>query len=218
MILVIFGAGGNGKYGIEFIMEENKTTRQWEQIVFVDDVVDESEMVGFSVYSFADFQKHYAPEDEVEFLISVGDPDSREKVYQMISAAGYRFATYISRDSYISPSCKIGEGCAIISSRIGALSTIGKNTLMMGFAHVGHDCTIGSHCILGIYAVIGGHSVLGSNLFVGAHSAVRDGITVGDHSVISLASAVLKDIPSNSVVIGNPARVLPRRNGVSLFK
>lgn len=218
MVLAIFGAGGNGRAAIEFITEENKVTRQWEQIVFVDDVVEESEVLGFPVFSFADFQKRYTPEDDVEFLISVGDPDSRGKVYQMISAAGYRFAKFISKDSYISPSCKIGDGCAIFSSRIGSQTTIGENTVLMGFADVGHDCTIGSHCVLGIYAVIGGHCVLGNNLFVGANSAVRDGITVGDHSIVALASAILNDVPSNAVAIGNPARSLPRRTGASLFK
>ena len=34
------------------------------------------------------------------------------------------------------------------------------------------------------------------------------GVTVGDYSIVGAGSVVTKDIPTNSIVVGNPARVL----------
>jgi acetyltransferase-like isoleucine patch superfamily enzyme len=49
---------------------------------------------------------------------------------------------------------------------------------------------------------------IGSYCFIGARSIIYPGATIGDHSIVSAASVVLKDVPPNSVVAGNPARVV----------
>lgn len=217
MVLAMFGAGGSGQEAIEVIAAENAKTHQWEKILFVDDVTKEKEVVGFPVYSFSAFQELYAPEDDVEFLISLGDPDSREKVYYKIQDAGYRFGRFISEDCFISPTAKIGNGVMISRSRVFSSVEIGDNTMVMGFNEIGHDSIIGSHSIFVCHVFVGGHSMLGNNLFVGSNSSFKDSITVGNHSVISLGTAVLKNVPENSVVIGNPGKILPRRENAPLF-
>mgnify|MGYP000911237172 CR=1 FL=1 len=47
---------------------------------------------------------------------------------------------------------------------------------------------------------------IGSNVFVGQYSIVLRGITIGDNVVVGAGSVVTKDIPSNTVYAGNPAR------------
>lgn len=49
---------------------------------------------------------------------------------------------------------------------------------------------------------------IGSNCFVGANSIIMSGVTVGDHCVIAAGSIVTQDMPSHSVIAGNPARVI----------
>ena len=36
------------------------------------------------------------------------------------------------------------------------------------------------------------------------------GVTVGDNSVVAIASVVMRDVPPNSLVSGNPARVIEK--------
>ena len=49
---------------------------------------------------------------------------------------------------------------------------------------------------------------IGNNVWIGAHSVILPGVTIGDHVVIGAGSVVTKDIPSYSLAVGNPCRVI----------
>ena len=49
---------------------------------------------------------------------------------------------------------------------------------------------------------------IGKNVWIGANATILPGVNIGDNSVIGAGAVVTKDIPSNVVAVGNPARVL----------
>lgn len=46
------------------------------------------------------------------------------------------------------------------------------------------------------------------NVFIGCNSTILPGIKIGPNAVIAAGSVVTKDVPENTVVAGNPARVI----------
>ena len=50
--------------------------------------------------------------------------------------------------------------------------------------------------------------IIGNDVWIGGNVIVLPGITIGSGSVIGAGSVVTKDIPSNVIAVGNPARVL----------
>ncbi|WP_276530514.1 serine acetyltransferase [Psychroserpens algicola] len=50
--------------------------------------------------------------------------------------------------------------------------------------------------------------VIGDNVVVGANVAIIGDITIGNNVIIGAGSVVVKDVPSNSVVAGNPAKII----------
>ena len=53
-----------------------------------------------------------------------------------------------------------------------------------------------------------GNVIIGNRVFIGAESVVLPGVTIGDDVVIGANSTVTHNIPSNSVAVGSPARVI----------
>lgn len=51
-------------------------------------------------------------------------------------------------------------------------------------------------------------TIIGNNVFLGANAVVLPGVTIGDNCIIGAGAVVTKNIPSDVVAVGNPARVV----------
>ena len=49
---------------------------------------------------------------------------------------------------------------------------------------------------------------IGNNVWIGGSVTILAGVTIGDNCTIGAGSVVTRDIPANSVAVGNPARVV----------
>jgi acetyltransferase-like isoleucine patch superfamily enzyme len=56
--------------------------------------------------------------------------------------------------------------------------------------------------------LIGNPIVIGRNVWIAAGATIIGGVTVGENSVVAAGSVVTKDVPPNTLVAGNPARVV----------
>ena len=52
--------------------------------------------------------------------------------------------------------------------------------------------------------------VIGDDVWIGGGAIVLAGVTIGDRSVIGAGTVVTKDVPSDVVVVGNPAKIVRR--------
>ena len=53
---------------------------------------------------------------------------------------------------------------------------------------------------------------LGSNVWIGDSAIICKGVNIGDNSVVGAGSVVTKDVPANTVVAGNPAKIVKSLN------
>lgn len=76
---------------------------------------------------------------------------------------------------------------------------IGENTWVLAYTLIlAHD-----HC-----RIFKGITTVGDNCVIGMNATILPGVTIGNEVVIGAGSVVTKDIPSNSIAVGNPARVI----------
>ncbi|MBE6713907.1 MAG: sugar O-acetyltransferase [Ruminococcaceae bacterium] len=128
--------------------------------------------------------------------------------------------------------CEIGEGCYIeppLHANFG-----GKHVHFGRYVYANFNLTLvdDTHIYVGDCTMFGpgvvvataGHPIrpdlrakgyqynfpvhIGKNCWIGAGALIVPGVTVGDNVVIGAGSVVTKDIPSNSVAVGNPCRVI----------
>ena len=74
-------------------------------------------------------------------------------------------------------------------------TVIGSNNLFMSCAHVGHDCIVGSNCIVANCTLLAGEVELGDWAILSGHVAVHQFTRVGTHAMVAGGSLVSKDVP-----------------------
>lgn len=123
------------------------------------------------------------------------------------------------------------EDFSTINNGVGSV-IIGDHTLIgMSNVIIG-PVTIGNNIIFAQHVVVSGLNhdyqnmdqpihrqkvstkpiVIEDECWIGANSVIMAGITIGKHSVVAAGSVVTKDVPPNSVVAGNPARIVKQFN------
>jgi UDP-N-acetylglucosamine acyltransferase len=87
----------------------------------------------------------------------------------------------------------------------GGLTAIGSDNLIMAYAHIAHDCRVGSHVIFGNGATLGGHVEVRDHATVSAYSGVHQFCRVGGHAFLGGYSVATKDVLPYSKTVGNRA-------------
>lgn len=208
MVLAVFGASGQGKEVREIADYQNAIIRRWEKIIFIDDNKPEGSFMGLEMLQLNTAIKKY---QDIEFVIAVGEPKIKKKIYERLRSLSCKFGSVISPDSQVSPYCRLGQGLVIKRGAIiSADAVIGDDTTIQSYACIGHDAIIGNHCQISTHVDIGGQTVVGDCVFVGLNAPVRELLSIGDNAVISAGAVVLKNVEKNVTVMGNPARVISR--------
>ena len=104
---------------------------------------------------------------------------------------------------------KIGEGFVMThpyNITISPYATIGKNVNILKGATVG--LSAGKHP---------GAPRIGNCVYIGINSTIVGGITIGDDVMIAPNSFVNVNVPSHSVVIGNPCTIIPKENATGKY-
>lgn len=81
---------------------------------------------------------------------------------------------------------------------------IGNNVTLTNCRILNHDASMNK--ALGITKI--GKIYIGDNVFVGANAILLPDIRIGNNVIVGAGAVVAKDIPDNSVVIGNPCRII----------
>jgi UDP-N-acetylglucosamine acyltransferase len=87
----------------------------------------------------------------------------------------------------------------------GGLTRIGSDNLFMAYAHVAHDCLVGSHTIFANGATLAGHVEVADWATIGAYSGVHQFCRVGTHAFVGGYTVATKDVLPYSKTVGNRA-------------
>lgn len=102
----------------------------------------------------------------------------------------------VGKGVFINSGCCFQDQGGIV---IGDKALIGQQVVI---ATLNHDCKPDKRGNMHPLPV-----KIGNCVWIGAHATICPGVTIGDNSIIGAGAVVTKDIPSNSIAVGNPARV-----------
>ncbi|MDR7811350.1 acetyltransferase [Lacrimispora sp.] len=138
---------------------------------------------------------------------SIGNPGPRRALYEQCKKIGYEFPNILDKSSILSETLKIGEGNFIGKGvLINCNVTIGNGTIINTGAIVEHGCRIDDFVHIAPGSVLCGNVLVRANSHIGAHSTIIQGVTIGNDTIIGAGSLVLKNISSNKLAYGSPAK------------
>ncbi|MBQ9983281.1 MAG: hypothetical protein IJP29_01695 [Lachnospiraceae bacterium] len=143
-------------------------------------------------------------------LVLVPDsPVVREKLFFKYKESGFKFETIISPLASISKSATIGEGCVIADHcNVSSAVILGRGVRLNVCANIMHECVVDDFVTIAPNAVVLGRCKLASRSYIGANATILPEHSVGELAVVGAASVVTKDVATEMVVAGNPARGL----------
>ena len=145
-----------------------------------------------------------------DYFIGVGNNNFlRRKIYEAVSPVLGEPVNAIHPSAVISPSVKLKFGHFISANvSINAVTELGMTAVCNTGSVIEHGCIIGDFTFIAPGAVLCGDVTIGENTFVGANSVVKQGVLIGKIVVIGAGTVIIKDIPDNAKVVGNPARII----------
>jgi len=200
--LLIIGAGGHGKV----VADIAKTTNMFHEIAFLDDNKNIKELNGLKVIDQLSNLGHYKKRYKYAF-IAIGNNYKRLELLNKLLIEGFEIPTLIHPFTYVAKDTIIGLVSVIMPGAIiNTSSVIGMGCIVNTNASIDHDCKIGIGVHLSPGVKLGGAVEVGERTWICLNSAVSNNIKIGANVIVAAGSVVLKDVDSNVLVAGIPAK------------
>lgn len=187
--IYIYGASGHG-----LVCADIAKLNGYENIIFLDD------KKGLK----------FSPElDKFDIFIAIGDNGTRKTLQDKVLSFGYNIVNLIHPNAVISSSAIFGNGIVIMPGVvINAKAQIEDGAIINTGAIIEHECKIGKFAHISPNSSLAGCVKVGALTHIGIGSSVIQGIIIGKNSIIGAGSVVIRDIASNVVAVGVPAKVI----------
>jgi sugar O-acyltransferase (sialic acid O-acetyltransferase NeuD family) len=211
--IVILGTGGSSVDILDTINDINRAsnTNLFECIGFLDDrdslwgkAINGVKVLG-SLSSAGAF-------DDCHFINGVGSSSNFWKKREIILRTAVdleRFPTIVHPSASVSRTAQLGFGTVVFQHvTITSNVTVGNHVIILPNSVVSHDNLIGDYTCLATGVCVSGGVKVGESCYLGANATIIENVEIGDYCLIGMGTVVLKDVPANSVVVGNPAKLV----------
>ncbi|MDG1430626.1 MAG: UDP-3-O-(3-hydroxymyristoyl)glucosamine N-acyltransferase [Paracoccaceae bacterium] len=131
--------------------------------------------------------------------------EARGSLGGSVSAEGQAWARIHSLAGVeIGNDVELGSGTCVDRGTVKP-TRIGNGVKADSLVQVGHNVTIGNHCLLCAQAGVAGSTILGDFVVLGGQSGVADNVTVGNGVIAGGGTKILSNVPAGRAVLGYPA-------------
>lgn len=210
--LIIIGGRGKGEQIFDCVTDNrnNFGDTEYDVVGFLNDFETEK-ICGLDILGKLDDIENFIHQDYYFcFAIHpIGHNQLVSKLIKRLNIPDRKLAKIVSKRAFISHTSNIGPGAVVLAFAYISLHVqIGKCAMVMAKVAVGHNSIIGECSFLGAGSTLGSNVKMGASSSVGIGATILEGRSLGDCSILGAGSMLLKDIPSNQIFVGNPAKFL----------
>jgi sugar O-acyltransferase (sialic acid O-acetyltransferase NeuD family) len=218
--IVLIGGGNQAHYTIDIIEKEGK----YNIVGIIDSVHSiDSDRFGYKILGRQENITQLVQDYKIDGgVISIGDNWSRYYVYDQIIKIlpNFEFVNAIHPSVIIGNNVKLGKGIVAMAGCIfNPKSVIEDFTFFATGAQVEHDCYIDKFSSISAGSITGGYVKLGKFSAITLGVVVIDRVEIGENTVVGSGSLVVKSLPDDVLVYGNPAKIIrERKKGEKFLK
>jgi len=140
-------------------------------------------------------------------VIAIGDNQMRHSIVRRLGDRTW--VCVVHPTACIHESVSVGVGTVVFASvTLQPDVTVGAHSILNTGAIVDHDCFIGDYAHVCPGVVLTGGVHVGEGALIGAGSTVAPGVRIGEWATVGAGTMVLRDVPAQALVAGNPGRLL----------
>lgn len=191
--MYLYGASGHAKVIIDICKSIGVHVEG-----LIDDNVSVTEMSGHKVL--------HTINSISRVIVSIGNNSIRKKIVEKLSV---EFETAIASSAIVSESSQVQEGTVVMQGAIiQSESLIGKHCIINTGVSIDHECIVEDYVHISPHATLCGNVTIGEGTWIGAGSTIIQGVKIGKWSVIGAGSVVTKNIPDNTLAVGNRCKII----------
>ena len=123
-----------------------------------------------------------------------------------------RLISLIDPTCFVHPTASIGPGCVLFPHCfVGLNAKLGRQVFMLAGCIINHDDVLGDCTVAASAVTLAGCVQVESGVYLGQSCSVRQFLRIGRNALVGMGAVVVKDVPAQAVMAGNPARKLRDR-------
>ena len=212
---VLWGSSGHAKVLHEIIKSQNGSV-----VAIFDNNKDATSVlpgvpIFYGVDGFAKWMMSCNSPLEYCGVLAIGGASGKDRheLSVLFSNAGLTIPNIIHSSAAVSATASIGRGTHILANSVVAADAfLGDVCIINNSANVDHECVLGNGVHIAPGVTLCGCVSVGDNSMIGAGAVVLPRISIGRNVVVGAGSVVIDNIPDNSIVAGNPAKLIRKLN------
>lgn len=198
--IVIIGAGGHGRAVLDVAISSGRKV-----LAFIDEALAGQDFLGVPIIAKAN---DIPLPSDCAFFVAIGDNSLRKIIVEKTrqEMPGHFAAILVHKTAYVSSLVSLAPNSIVMGNAfVGPNCTIEEGCILNTGSQIDHDGIMGAYSSLGPKACLGGNVKLGVRAVVGIGATVKHGLQIGDDSILASQAYLHQSMPSKSIYMGIPA-------------
>ena len=213
-IIGIYGASGFGKEVYPLVREYINDKGLNADVCFIDDNDTLETLSNINVVSYQNFKEsNYAAK---KIIVAIANSKIREILVKKLIEDTIEQIDISSKNNILMDDIEYGNGlllCPFVTLTSGI--KIGKSFHANIYSYVAHDCVIGDYVTFAPRVMCNGNVHIEDHAYIGTGAILKQGsnekpLIIGRGAIVGMGAVVTKDVAPNTIVVGNPARLLSK--------